>query len=216
MYLHFSHLLWHIWALNEVLTLWCRDTVSPALWIWAALQEVLNHEVLIQSLHCHFKPVKETKCTTCHIGNMHRECVYESICFPAWKPDGLLIVSCFLAETCPFWSGWSWWCPQPLLMTIQPQPCWQQLSWCMELMAADISTLLCQRPGTWCSGWGLMAAPDSCQQFHWYLEAALTALSRRDQSEKTRGSSEENELLQLSALENEATQNYLFNLFVYL
>lgn len=52
---------------------------------------------------------------------------------------------------------------------------------------------------------------DGCS---WYLEAALTALSRRDQSEKTRGNSEENELLQLSALENETIQSYLFNLFV--
>lgn len=118
-YLHFSHLLGLIWALSEVLKLWCRDTVSPTLWIWAALQKDLSHEMLIWSLHCHFKPIKEAKCTTCHIQFMHRECVYESICFPAWKPDGLLVVSCFLAKTCPcFWSGWSWWCPQPLLMTI--------------------------------------------------------------------------------------------------
>lgn len=116
--------------------------------------------MLIQSLHCHCKPVKEAKCTTCHIQDMHRECVYESICFPAWKPDWLVVVPCFLAKTCPcFWSRWSWWCPQPLLMTIQPQPCWQQLSCCMELMAANIYTLLCQRPWTWCSSWGLMAAP---------------------------------------------------------
>lgn len=54
---------------------------------------------------------------------------------------------------------------------------------------------------------GWLAAPDSGQQFHWYSEAALTALSRRDQSVVN---SEENGLLQLSALQNETIQSYLF------
>lgn len=57
---------------------------------------------------------------------------------------------------------------------------------------------------------GWLAAPDSGQQFHWYSEAALTALSRRDQSVVN---SEEKGLLQLSALENETIQSYLFKLF---
>lgn len=57
---------------------------------------------------------------------------------------------------------------------------------------------------------GWMAAPDSCQQFHWYSEAALIALSRRDQSGVN---SEENELLHLSALENETIQIYPFKIF---
>lgn len=57
--------------------------------------------MLIQSLHCYFKPVKEAKCTTCCIQHMHRECTYDSIFFPAWKPDRLLVVSCFLAMSLP-------------------------------------------------------------------------------------------------------------------